>query len=266
MVATKRTYTRDTLLQWSRNLEKHMTNVTDLMDTREASADNQVAVALEDWSRAMTSRTLWIRGHDEHAYPSSTSRIASTVATRALQMGVPILGFFCDCRDPREDPENDIFLSREDRKAFRESVVINFAYSLIRQAISLLPNRIETRIRFSKSAFAKLDGTLASWEDAVHILKKLLKLTPQAILVVVDGIEQLDQSGLEKYVDNILELLLSYVSEEESIVTRIFKILFTTAGTCSMLEKLDDLEMVAPSQARSRRVHGRGRRFLEIAF
>ncbi|TAQ90567.1 hypothetical protein B7494_g1090 [Chlorociboria aeruginascens] len=257
---TKKSYTRAKLQEWSKNLENYTTNTIDLIDTTNTSADNQVAAALEDWSRAMNSRTLWIRGYDEFVYPSSTSRISATVATRALQVGVPLLAFFCDCRDANEDPDEGIFLTREQRNAVKEAVIISFAYSLIRQAIALLPNKVETRTKFSRSGFAKLDGTLTTWDSALHILRKLLKLAPQAVLVVVDGIEQLDKSELGEYVDEILALLLGHADEEKVNNTRIFKVLVTTAGNCSALEKLDDVDMVSPSPVRAKRVHGRGRR------
>lgn len=239
--------------------------MADVLETTEASADTSVAVALEQWSQSATSESLWIRGYDEDIYPSSTSKIAAAVAAKALQVGVPLLGFFCDCRNPGQDIENEKFASPEDREELEMAVVINFAYTLIRQAIGLLPTRIESPLKFSKSRFAKLDGTLASWDDALKILGKLLKLAPQAIVVVVDGIENLDQSGLEEYVDDILALL-SRSGEEGDGNARILKVLFTTAGACSALEKMDDVEVVAPSPVRSRRIRGRGRRSLELSF
>ena len=241
-----------------------MTNIADLMITTDASTDGEVATVLEEWSRVPISKTLWIRGHDEISYPSSNSKVAATVAAQASQAGIPLLGFFCDCRDPREDPTKDKYISKTERAAFKETVVINLIYSLIRQVISILPNRIETRTKFSKAAFSKLDGTLYTWDDALKILKRLMKLMPRVVLVVIDGVEQLDQSDNGEYVDDILSLLLSYIDNDEGGDGRIFKILFTTAGACSALEKYDDVarDMVTPSQVRAKRVHGRGRRIL----
>lgn len=244
---------RDDLQMWSGGLETHTTSMMHFLEPQDIRVDRNVAIALEDWIRGTTSKSLWVRDSE------SSSPLAAAVTMKALEVGMPLLCFFCDCTDPTQDPEKEIYLSSKDRDIINESVVINLAYSLIRQIINLLPNRFETKLKFSKSGFAKLDGTLDTWKDAMRILDKLMKLAPQGMLAVIDGLEQLDLTDYHDCVEEILGVLLKYVTQDR----RTFKILLTTVGSCRMIEMYDNVDMVAPRPVKAKH-RNRGRRFLDF--
>ena len=241
---------------WSLGLETHTTSMVHFLEPQDVRVDKNVAIALQEWIQGTASRALWV------CDPRATSSLAAAVATKALEVGMPLLCFFCDCTSATEDVEAGGFLSPEDRDNIYESAVINLVYSLIRQTINLLPNRFETNVKFSKSGFAKLDGGLETWQDAIKILEKLMKLAPQGMVAVIDGLEQLDQTDYHDCVEEVLAVLLKYSSPEFSD-ERTFKILLTTVGPCSIIEKCDNVEMIAPRQVKARH-RNRRRRFLDF--
>ena len=221
---------------WSRNLEDYMSVTLDTLDTLDPDVFSKypsITESMQDWSQAGTSQSLWIQELFEEPYPSSTSTIAGKVVSVALALKLPVLCFFCDLENYQEDKDDDYT---------GPAAVIDLVYSLIRQTIDLLPAQVTTKCDLSKSRFAKLDGSLDSFDKALHILRNLLPLAPSKMLVVVDGIEQLDDTDVKSHINDVLEEL-----QENMIQTlkgkkkdkRMLKILYTTAGPCVTLETLN---------------------------
>lgn len=198
--------------------------------------------SIQDWSQVGTSQSLWVQGPFEETYPSSTSEITGKVISIALTLKCPVLCYFCDISNYQE--------GKEDGDASPAVLaVIDLVYSLIRQTIDLFPAQVTTRHDLGKSRFAKLDGSLDSFDKALHILGQLLSLAPSMMLIFIDGIEQLDDTEVESQDNAVLELLQASMVQRLSRKKkdgRIFKVLYTTAGTCDALEKLDEeyLEIV----------------------
>ena len=196
----------------------------------------------------------------EDTYPSSTSTIAANVVRAAVAIRLPVVCFFCNF--PDGDFEGD-----DDFGNKIETAVIDCAYSLIRQIISILPSHVETRAKLSQSSFTILDGTLDTWDAVVKILKALIALLPSTCLIVIDGIQQLDDTGAEDQVDEILDLLQEAVAEttqrtaNRQECNKFIKILYTTAGDCGSLDKFDEdsMEVVIASERKARRALGQPR-------
>ena len=230
---------------WSRNLEDHMSVTLDKLDELDPdvlSISPSALESIQDWSQANTSQSLWYQGPFEEVYPSSTSDIAGKLVSIALVLKVPVLCFFCDLSSYEE--------RSEDQDSSPPALaIIDLIYSLIRQTIDIFPAQVTTAYDLSKFRFAKFDGSLKSFDKALHMLERLLTLAPKTIMICIDGIEQLDGREVQSQVNAVLEVLQEYMVQTlvgKKNDKRMFKILYTTAGTCDALENLDEeyLEIV----------------------
>ena len=255
----RRCYQRSKLEQWSRYLDRYTSNVSVLLESVVAdieTADKEVVEQLQAWGASTTSQSLWVRGAFETRYPSSTTAIATKVVASAQSLGVPIICYLCST--PRA-------CSRDN--ALAEETVIDFLYSLLRQIIYVLPPEFETSANISKSRFDKLNGEMESFDIALDLLERLITLAPKTLLVVIDGLEQLDQSVVEEDVDDVLRIILeSVTSSARTRDQRLLKTLFTTAGQCNALENFDEdfLTTVEPRRGPPKRRRKRGVRLADF--
>lgn len=266
----KRTYAKSKVQAWSRDLQYHISDVAKTLseiDAESAYTEPSIVESLQDWGHGSTSQSLWIRGIYEEFYPSSTSAIAAKIVKTALDTKIPLLYFFCNI--PEEDEE--LMDDEDDTPSKEEAAVIDFLYSLIRQAIELLPREISTKSNLTKPRFARLDGTLDTFDEALNILADLLLLVPSTLLIVIDGIEQLDDTDVDENITDILKFIQDTTLRESSGSEKVVKILYTTAGPCSALDGLDDenLEVVRTNERKALRSPGnarKGRILLDIDF
>ncbi|KAL9118431.1 MAG: hypothetical protein Q9187_005026 [Circinaria calcarea] len=235
-----------------------MAAATAHLDRECVYTEHSVVESLQDWSHGAKSKSLWILGVYEDIYPSSTSAIAAKVINTALELKIPLLCFFCNI--PEEDEETTD--NEEDTTSREEATVIDLLYTLIRQAIELLPRQISTESHLTKSRFTRLDGTFETFDEAFDILTDLLYLIPDTFLIIIDGIEQLDDIHVDEKVTDILELLRKVTLQESSKPKKVVKILYTTAGPCDALEGLDDdhLEVVKANPRKALRSPGHQRK------
>ncbi|KAF7503916.1 hypothetical protein GJ744_002997 [Endocarpon pusillum] len=97
------------------------------------------------------------------------------------------------------------------RDAVAQSTLINLAYSLIRQAIALLPRTVHSsRKQLSRAALRALDGSLESWDSALEVLKAVLKLMPRTCIVVLHGLDCLGPAWGE-YVEDVMKVVGRHV-------------------------------------------------------
>ena len=203
--------------------------------------------AIQDWSQATTSQSLWIQGPFEDACPSAMSEITGKVVSIALEMKLPVLCFFCDLQR-YENVENT---HNANPAAL---ALIDLAYSLIRQLIDLFPAQVQAMKNVRKTDFEGLNGSLDSYADAVIVLNKLLHLAPSTMLVFIDGLEQFDDLAVSdndlKYnssqthnlILDLLEVLQDHMEQTISGAAKdqgLMKILYTSAGPCDTLENMD---------------------------
>lgn len=220
-----------------------MSDMSVFLYIENTKADINVINALQDWSRSPNSQQLWICTSEEEEYPSTTTGITSTVLSMALRSKIPVLVIFCDIHGDRDVDGGEEPLSREDWEAIEAAALVNLAYSMIRQIIALLPDRLESKRSLTKAGFHELDGSLETWDTGIRILKTLLKLAPRTMLVGIDG---LDQFGSEwhEYIDDILDLFSEFLDKDRYKKTKSYKILFTTSRRCEVLERLDENEII----------------------
>ena len=203
--------------------------------------------AIQDWSQATTSQSLWIQGPFEDVYPSTMSEVAGKVVSIALEMKLPVLCFFCDLQR-YENVENTYYANPAALS------LIDLVYSLIRQLIDLFPAQVHAMQDVRKSDFEGLTGSLDSYDNAVMVFSKLLYLAPSTMLVFIDGLEQFDNvavseddlqytsSETHNLILDLLEVLQDYMERTISGTTKdkgLMKILYTSAGPCATLENMD---------------------------
>ena len=248
-------YAKHDLQMWSRHLDYYTSITLDALEDRDTDVslmNSPVVESIQDWSQVGTSTSLWVQGPYEDVCPSTTSSVAGNVASMAIAAKLPVLCFFCDLSDYRvagsgrdntdsEDEEDD----KEDNEVDKPEVLalMDLVYSLIRQSIDLLPTQVTTRSDFSKSSFARLNGSLKSFDKALNIIQNLIPLAPKALMIIIDGIEQFDDTNEEDSINNLLELLQEMMIETLSMEKKnrqTIKILYTTAGPCDPLESLDE--------------------------
>ena len=254
-----RRYQRVKLEQWSRHLDRYTSDVSVLLENVIAdieTADKDVVFQLQEWGASTTSQSLWVKGAFQNQSLPSTTAIAVKVVTSAQSLDIPVICYLCS---PLKSCIHDDDLAAE--------TVVDLVYSLIRQIIYLLPSDFESSANLTKNRFSKLDGENESLGTALALLKPLLDLTPKTLLVVIDGLEHLDDSIAEEDVDYVLQILLESVTSSASgRDQRLLKTLFTTAGNCNTLENFDEdfLTTIEPRRGPPKRRRKRGMRLAEF--
>jgi hypothetical protein len=238
-----RTYLKDQLESDSRTLEDFIYPRLDPHEVYPGSqifAEHQVVHAIKQWSTSITSQILWILGPLDRHYPSNLSPIAAALVNAADEAAIPILHLFLDW------PSNE------------ESSIFNLLYSLIRQLISLLLEQFVSPADFSPKQFGYLTGHIESWDSGLSILSSLLDLAPPLSLLIIDGVDHLDFLKIgTKYLDNLLRLLQQHVwGSGDQEPTKTLKLLFTTAGSCATLNRLEErnLTIIRITESQPRRL------------
>ncbi len=244
--------------EWSAILEDFTTNTLDILNLIELSTavvDHEIVEVVRDWSQSSTSQALWVQGRFQETHPSNASTIAAKVINTVRKMVIPFLAFFFHVDDGTgEDLRTLVASPCESPEA---SMAVNCVYSLIRQLINQLPRDAELPGKNWKARFENLDGSLKTFDIALKILEQLLQQAPATLLIIIDGVEQVDDSEAQQPVSEVLLLLQEMTTEtkEEKVV----KTLYTTAGPSDVLEALDEdfLQCVEAEEGRLKHMKGR---------
>jgi hypothetical protein len=226
-------------------LDKYMLDfdAASITDSTSVSAEHSVVLAIQEWSKSPDSQMLWVIGALEKVYPSSTSSIAASVVNCAFKLSIPMVSYFCDWpakRSRNRDP------------------VVSILYSLIGQLLQLLSGTIDNSFHLSDGRLQLLNDTEQSLDEALRLIKELVWLVPPLTLCVLDGINNLDYLQRNRSsIEALLLILKERVTLEGARVDKslgTFKLLFTTAGNCALLNKMgrDALKEV--------KCYGRGQR------
>ena len=168
-----------------------------------------------------SSAAFWLIGPPDTRYPSSMSTAAAGIISILSQAEPQLIFHFCSL-PTIEKPE----MSKE------ESGLVSLLYSLITQLIFSLKPQFESTIDLNHDRFANLDGTMTTWAAALRLFEDLVSLSAPYIICIIDGIEWMDyRRGSARCVE-LLAALRKIMTGKEN---RVFKILFTTAGTSKTL-------------------------------
>ena len=171
--------------------------------------------------------------------------------------------FFNVDDDAEEDSQRSIASLCESQE---EAMAVHFVYTMIRQLINQLPPKVKLSGKRWRTRFGKLDGSLQTFDIALRILEELLDHAPATLLVIVDGVEQVEESEAESLVSKVLLVLQRVMTETRK--GKVVKVLYTTAGSSDALESLDEdfLESVEAEEGRPKHMKERFRSLEEFAF
>lgn len=114
--------------------------------------------------------------------------------------------------------------------------LISLTYALARQLIEQLPVQFSSVFDFSEGRLALLDGTLASWSDAVSLLRDLVQVVPKPLFCILDGFQVLDDWSTEGLLVDLVEVLKD--GNANSTEGEKLKVLITTTGRSRALMKV----------------------------
>jgi hypothetical protein len=229
-------------------------DASSIMDSTGISAEHSVVLEIQGWSKSSDSQMLWVIGPAERVYPSSTSKIAASVVNSASTLSIPTISYFCDW--PQKHQTSD--------------PVVSLLYSLVRQLLNITCTTFNSGIGLSDRRLQLLNGSEQSLDEAVKLVKKLIWLVPPLTLCILDGIDHLDYvQGNRQTIEAVLLLLKERITSDNVSKKGTFKLLFTTAGNCGLLNKmgggmLRDVKCSGRSQRQRSGKPGPGRSTLEL--
>lgn len=226
-----------------------------LIELTTAFFDVETVEAVRDWGQATTSQALWIRGRFEETHPSNISAIAVKVINTVRKMSIPVLVFFFHIDDGIGENLGTAVVSP--CKSQGASLAVDCVYSLIRQLINQLPRHVELPGKNWKTPFNNLDGSLKTFDTALKILEQLLRQAPDTLLIIVDGVEQVDDSEAQQPVSEILLLLQQMTCEIKT--NKVIKTFCTTADPSAISETLNEDILRCVEAEEGRRKHMKGR-------
>ena len=192
-------------------------------------AEVEVIQQLQAWTTFAQSSIMALNGPASLSANSSSQLIASNYVQAAMAAGIPRISYFCAITH-EAPPENRL----------RETIgLVSLIYGLMKQLIRHLPIEWPARPGYNLSErFAKLDGTLRTWDVALSLFKDLLDLSePPLLLIVIHGIEILEHEATNDYLSAFIGILrqktraVAGQGSPQSIV----KVLLTTSGNSHVL-------------------------------
>lgn len=178
----------------------------------------ETILQLSEWIEDDSTRMLWLEGDSDESedLDNYMSKIAASFIKMVAAADMPVLSHFCELR--RGEPLRHT-------NTPEVQAVMALVYSVLRQLIELLPPELNTNADLSEEAFRCLNGTMATWDDALGVFQDLLEEIPEPLFCVIDGIHWLDDRSTNQALDQLLKVL-----ENDKL-----KILFTTSGRSSTL-------------------------------
>lgn len=208
----------------------------------------EVVQRLQAWNSDISSSILGICGPDSISQDGPARLMASNFVRAAHAAGIPCISFFCE-KSAEDPPEN----------RSRETIgTVAMLYALIKQLIVYLPREWSEAAAVDKNDFEALDGTLATWAEALSVFRKLLDLfQPPVLLIAIYGLQTLDHNATKVRLGLFLDLLRDVMSDR----SRIVKALLVTAGISEVVytglevEEMCDINRgsVAHSPGRARK-------------
>ena len=238
----KGTYEKETLQRYSDVLSKHIFEegtMGSLWDIPRAVAlPSPMFARLHDWISSGESEILWVAGPEHYCYPSKMSAVAATMVELFTEAKPTAAFHFCDLPCPTTVQVGE---SRE------EIGLISMVYSMIQQLMKYVPPRFDSSEDLGLKRFTPLDGNVSTLDGALELLRDLIPLCLPYLVIIIDGIEQLDswkgQQGCKEFVKTLRQC--KTMEQRDGEPQRVYKVLFTTAGRPSaLMQTLDCKEIL----------------------
>ncbi|KAF4554512.1 Hypothetical protein D9617_4g002670 [Elsinoe fawcettii] len=197
-------------------------------DPSQIQAGLETSAKLLDWYGFPDSSILWLNGPFQQPQPSHVAMIASAMNDVVNQAHLASIFHYCQ---RAVGTEGD---------ATAEAILAKTVYSLIEQAVSLLPDTFESAIDLGQNRLVALDGTIGSMDLALDLLADLLQLGPGVLFVILAGVDCMDTDReLRPHLTRLVDILSRPVVQEESGQAIILKTLLTTDGYIDTLDNID---------------------------
>lgn len=217
--------------------------IADFDSEVEVIAEGSVVTSLRKWATSPRSQALAVGGSPSTGFPSPVALISACYASFARHARLPVVAHFCAL------PTDEV-----DGMTPRQQGLIALTYSLIRQLIDTLPTVVDSDALLDLSAerFRLLDGTLSSWKAALSLVDTLLHFLPPLLVLVIDGIDRIDDPSTDTALRELIRVLLTHTRHQPQSVDSdspaqpfLFKVLFTIAGRSSALvETMSENQLV----------------------
>lgn len=243
---SKRRLARLELQSASKDLQKFFDSddqIADFDSDVEVIAEVSVVTSLQKWATSPRSQALAVGGSQSTTYPSPVALISACYASFARHASLPVVAHFCAL--PQDEAEG---------MTPHQQGLISLTYSLIRQLIDTLPTVVDSDALLDLSAerFRLLDGTLSSWKAALSLVDTLLHFLPPLLVLVIDGIDRIDDPSTDTAVRELIRVLLTHTRHQPQSLDSdspaqpfLFKVLFTVTGRPSALvETMSENQLV----------------------
>lgn len=243
---SKRRLARLELQSASKELQKFFDSddqIADFDSDVEVIAEGSVVTSLQKWATSPRSQALAVGGSQSTTYPSPVALISACYASFARLASLPVVAHFCTL--PQDEAEG---------MTSHQQGLISLTYSLIRQLIDTLPTVVDSDALLDLSAerFRLLDGTLSSWKAALSLVDTLLHFLPPLLVLVIDGIDRIDDPSTDTAVRELIRVLLTHTRHQPQSLDSdspaqpfLFKVLFTVTGRPSALvETMSENQLV----------------------
>lgn len=200
-------FTRPSLQQVSRDLQKYYPS-TGLGEEGHGNRDlttltvsGLVVVRLKEWLASPRSELLWIIGSNS-PFGNEASLAVSHILDIAISARLPCVSFSFT---PITSEHTDTWA---DGKARCTALLIALLYSLINQLLCLVPETFEDAYDL-EVAIKTMDGEEDSIPKALEIIQALLRHRTPLLLVVLDGLELVEDDDTIPYLRNLISMVHS---------------------------------------------------------
>ena len=205
--------------------------------------DDEVLQRIQRWFKEPKSKTLWIWGPFPVPTPSRNTLISAFITRMTREAGIPTLAYFCRRqRESHGDPIEET--GEQELKILVYNLIVQMLHALHESPNADLP-------RINDQGW-RLDGSVASLDEAVSFLETLLGMGPGLTFCIIDGLEELAyRVGENETLKDLLEVLCCKgMRGVQSTSDQVVKTLFTTDGNTRALFGLGPSERLDLSNVR----------------
>lgn len=203
------TRTRDTLETASRELLKYLP----VADTGIERSDSNLSAThlipatiigkLGDWAGSPRSEMLWIIGA-AFSNVNFANLAALHIKNMATVAGIPCISFSC-APDAKFDDPMDHNQSQE------MNMLVSILYTLIHR-LTVMANETLVDIHELTAKISSLDGRKQTIPTALEAIQKLLRHRSPLLLIILDGLDQVETAETEPYLSELIAMIYADLS------------------------------------------------------
>lgn len=172
------------------------------MDSASLTVSGMVVVKLKEWLTSPRSDLLWILGSNSH-FDNEATLAALHILDIAMSARLPYVSFICT--PILDSPSSGTCKSEMTRCT---TLLIALLYSLIHQLLCLVPETFKDSCDL-ESAMKNMDGGEDTIPRALDIIQSLLRHRPTLLVVILDGLELLEDDSTVPHLRNLIGIIHS---------------------------------------------------------